>query len=230
MNDEAALHNIFIEGIDASIRHSLHSYWSTNPPADLTDVALQVKFLLSIQKRLKNARAINFLSTNLGKPYRRKPIHNRKTVNNINTDTTSQPTRSSRRWVKSPPVLNIQPSGTPTTAPSSTPSSSSSVTSVHPSFCKVCYDVNHVTSKCSLLAHHLFCKNSNNMARNHLRINQEPSTNIQQPPIQPQENFFRGRRQPQYSSFGRTKHLPDETQPCSNPEKTRAERYLDEGP
>lgn len=48
--DECTLNDVFIEGGDQSIRHSLQNYWVTDPQADLTDIASQAETLLSIQK------------------------------------------------------------------------------------------------------------------------------------------------------------------------------------
>lgn len=106
-----------------------------------------------IQKKSQNASAIRFQSIILEIANHWKLYHNRKFVNYVNTDTVSSPTRSSRCRSKSPPVLCIQPSGTPTTAPSSTPSLSSSMPSVNPFLREVCHDVTHVAPKCSLFAH-----------------------------------------------------------------------------
>lgn len=32
--DEGTLNEVFIEGVDAAIRHSLPNYWATNPQAN----------------------------------------------------------------------------------------------------------------------------------------------------------------------------------------------------
>lgn len=47
---DAVLNDIFIEGIDASIRQSLRKYWATHPHADLTDLAFVDQSLLAIQE------------------------------------------------------------------------------------------------------------------------------------------------------------------------------------
>lgn len=48
--DEDTLKDVFIEGADQSISHSLQTYWETSSQASLTDIAFQAESLLAIQK------------------------------------------------------------------------------------------------------------------------------------------------------------------------------------
>lgn len=44
--DKSTLNDVFIESLDASIRHSLCSLWPSNAQADLTDIAFEARSLL----------------------------------------------------------------------------------------------------------------------------------------------------------------------------------------
>lgn len=46
--DERTLSDVFIESIDASIRHNLRNYWARNSQTFLSDIAFQEESLLSI--------------------------------------------------------------------------------------------------------------------------------------------------------------------------------------
>lgn len=50
INDEATLTDIFVEGLDSSICHSLRQYWATHLLADGTDIGFKTKLLFAIQK------------------------------------------------------------------------------------------------------------------------------------------------------------------------------------
>lgn len=50
MYDESTLKDVFIGGMDLSIRHSLRQSWAQNPQADVAEIEFQAKSLLSIQK------------------------------------------------------------------------------------------------------------------------------------------------------------------------------------
>lgn len=47
--DESTLNNIFIEGVDLSIRHSPREYWATHLQASMTGIVLEDQSLLEIQ-------------------------------------------------------------------------------------------------------------------------------------------------------------------------------------
>lgn len=111
--DLSTLNDVFIEGVDVSIPHSLRNNWLKNPQADLADKEFQAESLLFIQSGSKNATPTNFSSTNLEEPYHYKPCHNQKTVNTVNTDITSSPTRSPRRQSNSPLFVHSQSSDSP---------------------------------------------------------------------------------------------------------------------
>lgn len=49
--DDSTLKDVFIKGVDPSIKHSLRIYCATNSQVDLTDFAFQTRSLLSIQKK-----------------------------------------------------------------------------------------------------------------------------------------------------------------------------------
>lgn len=95
----------------------------------------------------------NQQSDNPAKLYNQKPRNERSSANNVNTNTTSSPTQSLRCRSKSQLVLNINSSSTQRIALESVLSLSSSMPSLNPTCCDVCYDPSYVTSKCSLLAH-----------------------------------------------------------------------------
>lgn len=48
--DEATLKDVFIEGVDASVRRIHRHYWAQDSQADLTDIAFQAESLFYIQK------------------------------------------------------------------------------------------------------------------------------------------------------------------------------------
>lgn len=50
INDESAESDVFIEGVDGPIWHSLCKDKASNPLADLTDIAIHAESLLSTQK------------------------------------------------------------------------------------------------------------------------------------------------------------------------------------
>lgn len=151
--NKSMLNNVHIESFYASLRRCLRNNWLTKPLPNLIHIAFPAEFKLSIQKEPKNAAASNFLSAKLERTNRRKLWHTRKTVRNVNKDIRSSPARSFQRQSKFPPFLQIQSSGTSTKIPRSIPTSSSSMPSVNPSFCKVCYNGNHVKPKCLRLSH-----------------------------------------------------------------------------
>lgn len=45
MSDESTFNDVFIEGVDASIRNNIHIYWQKNSQADLTDITLAQSLL-----------------------------------------------------------------------------------------------------------------------------------------------------------------------------------------
>lgn len=51
---ESTFNDVFIKGVDVSIRHSLRDYWASHPYADLTDIAFHADSLLAIQKGSRN--------------------------------------------------------------------------------------------------------------------------------------------------------------------------------
>lgn len=69
---EGNLKEVFIKDFDASIKHSLHNYWATNPQSDEPYIAFQKEYLLSIQNDSADTRTSNILNTNPTKPYTRR--------------------------------------------------------------------------------------------------------------------------------------------------------------
>lgn len=61
---ERTLNDAFIEGLDASISHSLRNYWPRNAQADLTDISFQAESLLPIQKASGKNPTNIYVSTN----------------------------------------------------------------------------------------------------------------------------------------------------------------------
>lgn len=65
---ESNPNEIFIEGIDPSICHSLWEYWATHPRADVTSISFKPQSLLEIQKGGTNPASPKI------KPYIAKPV------------------------------------------------------------------------------------------------------------------------------------------------------------
>lgn len=67
--DKNTLNNVYIEGFDASTRHSWHKYWLTNPQLDIFNILFQAESLLSTQKvvweRHSNQLLINYFGLTL---------------------------------------------------------------------------------------------------------------------------------------------------------------------
>lgn len=57
----STLSDVFIKGVDGSIRHSLRNCLATNSEADLTCIALQIESLLSIQEESRKTPISNQL-------------------------------------------------------------------------------------------------------------------------------------------------------------------------
>lgn len=87
--DDWKLKNVFIEGVDACIRHSLRHYLARNPQADLTDIDFQAYSLLSIQREANATPENNQNNLTSDKLFNRKPLNSRKSANNVSTSATS---------------------------------------------------------------------------------------------------------------------------------------------
>lgn len=68
-------------------------------------------------------------------------------ASNVNKEKTSTFTQRTRRCSSSPQALALNALSIPLSRPESAQSSSSSMLSVDPSFCEVCYDTSHLTPK-----------------------------------------------------------------------------------
>lgn len=71
--DEKTLINVLTDGVNVFIKPSLRNYWATYSRANLADIALRVKALLSIQKRSGENPSSNYSNTNPAKLYASKP-------------------------------------------------------------------------------------------------------------------------------------------------------------
>lgn len=146
--DDSTLNDVLIESRDASIHHSLQHYWASHPQADLTDIAFYANSLLAIQKSSRDA-AHKKKVDDLARPYKKKPWQC-TLANNVNKNTTSSPTRGTRKRSRSHPVLHINPYHSKTTAPRASSTSSSSIPSIASPKRNDCYDIAHTTSTCRL--------------------------------------------------------------------------------
>lgn len=194
------------------------SYWSTNPRADWTNIEFSRWIPNVYTKTIKKRRSNQISMNQFEEAVPRKSWQNRKTVKNVNTDTTSLPTCGLTCWSKSPLALQIQRFGTPTTATSTTLRPSPSIPSVNPFFGEVCYDTSHFTSKFTVLEHLSFAELATICFRNirNLRINHRPTYYSRY--YNRWEKFFLGRRQWHFLSSGCTvrifqmKQIPLSTQ------------------
>lgn len=91
--DESTLNGILVCGVDSAICHCLSNYWVSKPEANLTNIAFKALLLLAIQKgsaKLPHAGSPNAPTRQLG-----KNCWNNKTTNNLDTRSTTPPSRSS---------------------------------------------------------------------------------------------------------------------------------------
>lgn len=155
---ESTLNDVFIEGFDAGTKHSLRNYRITNSQEGITDIAFQAESLLTIRKGSGENLTNSHASTNSEKLYNRKPYKSRSIASNINRETRWTPTQKTRRRSPSSQALDINASSILSSRQSSARSSSSTMPSINPSFCKVCYVTSHLMTKCSLLTQDSFAQ------------------------------------------------------------------------
>lgn len=148
---EGTLNDVFIEDVDAFISHSLHNYRATNSHTIKTDIAFQAELLLSIQKTSEKNPRSNYPSTNSAKLYTGKPRNNHNVSLIVNTKTTSNISKKTRRRSLFLQTLKINDFNMQSSEQGSAQRSSSSIPSLNPSFSEVCCDTFHLTAKCPFL-------------------------------------------------------------------------------
>lgn len=149
--DERVLKHLFIEGFDAAIWHSLRVSWTTSPQGGLMHIALQAESLLSNERDFGRYPSSNCTSSNPAKPYFYKQWNSHMVTSNINTKTTSNPPRRTRRLSPFTQPLKINVLNIPSWGQSSAQSSFSSMPLVISSFGEACYDTSNYTPRCPLL-------------------------------------------------------------------------------
>lgn len=150
--DESTLNEASIDRVGQSICHRLQNYWATNPQSNLTDIAIQAKALLAFQNRSRKQRTTSLPPSTLVRPYYRKLWNMLITTCNVNTDSKSTATRSSRGRSKSPTMMHIQHLGQPSSNPSTALGSSSSIAAVEPNSCDIFCDPSQFPSRRPLQA------------------------------------------------------------------------------
>lgn len=141
--DGSSLKDIFIEGVDASIRHSLRNRWISHPQVEVTDIAFHADFFLILEKGSRSV-ATSSKGESVVKQFQRK-FWIYAVANNVSTEILPSPKHKSHTRSQSPPVFHIQTHYTQTTTISATTSLSSSMPSAHFSRCDICYGTAHKT-------------------------------------------------------------------------------------
>lgn len=130
-------------------KHTLCNYWATNQ-AYFTDITIQ-KILLSIQNGSGKTPRSNSLNTIPAKAYSCKPWNSHNVARTESTKPMSTPTQRTRRCSTSPPALQTTTQTIQSLESSYANSFLSSMPSLNPSSCEVCYDMSHQNPNCQLL-------------------------------------------------------------------------------
>lgn len=150
MYEIKTLNDVFINAVNASPRHILQYHLTQIPQVDSRDIAFLAEAQPSIGKVAGSTphNIQNIFNVNMF--YNKNRWNSRNSTNTVSTSTTA-PSRKSKQRLMSPGISPLHTSNANMTI-NSTPSLSSSMSSVNPPFCEVCWNPSYRTPKCHLMA------------------------------------------------------------------------------
>lgn len=119
--DESNHNNVFLERLDASIRHSICDYWAIYPHANLTYIAFHADSLFALEKGSRNATT-NTKGDNPSKSFQKKSW-NRASANNMSTVAWTSPKHKSHTRSRSQSMFRLHTFSSQMNTSNETPSS-----------------------------------------------------------------------------------------------------------